>query len=199
MCGACQWHILLGFALALLHTTLLMHLEINLSATLFELRRALVYDDRQLLFPFMTRSFWLHDHLHTGCRDCCKNATFCKLNSLFKGRPTHTFWSNCSEQISVWMVWFVAQATCNLQSFCWFGFLRQLAKDLCYPMKCLEYDEEDRDLDESFNTNTWKHQNFMQKGLARCEMRNCKQNASFCLRVSKKYPELYPITIEKNY
>ena len=177
-----------------------MHLEIKLSATLFESRRALVYNDRQLLFPFMKRNFWLHDHLNTGYRECCKNATFeifCKLISLFTGRPTHTFWSNCSELISVWMVWFVAHATFNLQCFCWFGFLRQLAKDLCYPMKCLEYDEEDRDLDESFNTNTCKHQNFMQKGLARCEIRNCKQNEIFCLRVSKKYPELYPITIEK--
>ena len=37
----------------------------------------------------------------------------------------------------------------------------------------------------------------MQEGLGRCKMRNCKQNASFCWRVSKRYPELYPMTIEK--
>ena len=96
----------------------------------------LVYNGPQFLFPIINRSFWLHDHLHTWCRECCKKATFksfCKLISLFKGRPTHTFWSNCSELISVWMVWFVAQAMCNLQSFCWFGFLRQLAKNWCNP------------------------------------------------------------------
>ena len=129
--------ILFGFALPLLHTTPLMHLEIKLSATLFVSRRALVYNGPQFLFPIINRSLWLHDHLHTWCRECCKKATFksfCKLISLFKGRPTHTFWSNCSELISVWMVWFVAQATCNLQSFCLFGFLRQLAKDWCNPM-----------------------------------------------------------------